>query len=609
MYAEIAIGSPSKRGTLVPFEDIWDIVYENGENQAVYRSVYLYDDEALNFIKRSGTLKNYLGSRIIDTIPIDIDKGQNTDEYTLKQAQAIVYSLENEFDLKEGNYQCYFSGTGYHINIGADVFGSGENGFEASPDLPFIVKQTMSSLFQNIDPAVYIRTALIRLPHTLNIKSQLFKVPLTRKELMGSTSEAIIKLASSRRLDFGLADLWGEGTLSDFIKRDVPEVREMKNVLEPRNIVPCMQTLYKRGPVSGSRNNTILRLASHFRRNGITSEATKAALLHWNKNQLNPQIIIDKVESTYNYGYKYGCEDELLVPVCEPRCVYYKNKDYAIDVKNREELQKDLSERLDTDYSGRMIDLAMMFGLEDKDCAIYPGELVTIFGPTGSNKTTLAQNIVLGYDFKADVIRKEWQQPTLFLSLELSGWYMHRRNLQIVSGMDKETVTKNHKYVGTTFGDYLGHINIQTVSATVETIQKQIKTLQPNVVVIDYIDLLDTPKHIRGGEYEQIRYISHFLSNLAVNSDIIIIQISQVSREYSRNEILDIYAGKGSGAIENASRKVIGINGKQSESDKTVSLFKNSDGDLFDVDLEWKPSFRLPVKGVSDENTYHQSRS
>ena len=78
--------------------------------------------------------------------------------------------------------------------------------------------------------------------------------------------------------------------------------------------------------------------------------------------------------------------------------------------------------------------------------------------------------------------------------------------------------------------------------------------------------------------------------------DIIIIQISQVSREYSRNEVLDIYAGKGSGAIENASRKVIGINGRQDNADKEVSLYKNSDGDLFNVQLEWKPSFRLPIK-------------
>jgi predicted ATP-dependent serine protease len=123
-------------------------------------------------------------------------------------------------------------------------------------------------------------------------------------------------------------------------------------------------------------------------------------------------------------------------------------------------------------------------------------------------------------------------------------------------------------------------------------IQKVIRDLQPQLVVVDYIDLIEAPKGIRG-EYEQVRYVSHFLSNLAVNLDIIIIQISQVSREYSRNQVLDIYAGKGSGAIENASRKVLGINGKQDSPEKTVSLFKNSDGDLFDIELEWTSSFRL----------------
>ena len=56
---------------------------------------------------------------------------------------------------------------------------------------------------------------------------------------------------------------------------------------------------------------------------------------------------------------------------------------------------------------------------------------------------------------------------------------------------------------------------------------------------------------------------------------------------------MDLYAAKGSGAIENASRKVIGITGSSDSKEKKVSLFKNSDGDLFDVTLEWTPSFRL----------------
>lgn len=599
----MAIGSPSRRGTLVPIDEQWDSVYEVGDTQAIYRSVYTYDEEAQDFIRKTGSVKNFFGTRHIDEVPIDIDKGQNTDEYTLKQTQAILYYIEKELSLKEGNYQCYFSGTGYHISLSAENFG-----FVPSPDLPFIVKQTMLEVFKDyqLDPNVYSRTAILRLPHTLNIKSQLYKIPLSRNEVMGGSYEKIQKEAQRRRLKWIGVELWGDESLSDMIQKDVPDVRSMKTVSEPSNIVPCIQTIYNRGPQKGSRNHTVLRVASHMRRHGLPSDATKATLLHWNDNQLHPQVVIDKVESTYNFGYKYGCQDHILASVCSPKCIYYKNKDYLVDVKTASSLQADLHDRLSTDFSGRAINLAKMFGLKDKDCTIYPGELVTIFGPTGANKTTLAQCITLGYDFANDTIVKEWTMPTLYLSLELSGWYMHRRNLQIVSGLDKKEVTMNYRWIGEQYKENVEHIVMQTISPDAALIQKQIRELQPRLVVVDYIDLVETPRNVRG-EYEQVRYVSHYLSNLAVNMDIIIVQISQVSREYSRNEVLDIYAGKGSGAIENASRKVIGINGRQDNTDKTVSLYKNSDGDLFEVDLEWKPSFRLPIKEAFNEKTPNQS--
>ena len=172
---------------------------------------------------------------------------------------------------------------------------------------------------------------------------------------------------------------------------------------------------------------------------------------------------------------------------------------------------------------------------------------------------------------------------------------MHRRNLQIVSGASKDTVMNNYKNLYDYHKEELSHIIMQSVSPTIPQIQDKIKQLQPKCVVIDYIDLVDVPFNKRG-EYEKLNYISHSLSNIAVNEDIIILQISQVSRDYSRNQIMDLYAAKGSGAIENASRKVIGITGSSENVEKKVSLFKNSDGDLFDVVLEWTPSFRLKRK-------------
>ena len=133
---------------------------------------------------------------------------------------------------------------------------------------------------------------------------------------------------------------------------------------------------------------------------------------------------------------------------------------------------------------------------------------------------------------------------------------------------------------------------VQTISPTLDKIAEKVRELEPSLVIVDYIDLVDTPSSYRG-EYEKIKYISHGLSNMAVNNDMIVIQISQVSREYSRNEVLDLYAGKGSGAIENASRKVIGLNGQSNSASRAVRLFKNTDGELFDTEVEWTPSFRL----------------
>ena len=43
--------------------------------------MYFYDEEGKQYVSQNGTLKNYFGMRYIDEVLIDIDKGQNTDDY------------------------------------------------------------------------------------------------------------------------------------------------------------------------------------------------------------------------------------------------------------------------------------------------------------------------------------------------------------------------------------------------------------------------------------------------------------------------------------------------------------------------------------------------
>ena len=354
LYVEVAIGSPHQRGLLMPlgkYEKNMSEFLERGQYIPIYRSHYLYDKDAYLFVQDNKSLKDYTGKRYVDNILIDIDRKDDSDDRVLEKAKLAVNEL-NSMGLKDGNYSIFYSGTGYHILVSADCFD-----FTPSEQLPYIVKQTMTQLFTtvNIDPAVYMRTSIYREQATKNAKSNLFKTKLLTQGFMQLTFDKIKKLASKPSNIDWEETLWGDGSLEDKVKTNVETVRSFKAVQEPTKVAPCVQQMFAEGPNEGNRNNVILRMASHFRRNGIPSDATKASLLHWNNNQLREEIVLEKVESVYNNGYQYGCQDVEMKARCKTHCIHYKKKDYDIEVKDFQQLQKRLEERMSTDFSGKTI--------------------------------------------------------------------------------------------------------------------------------------------------------------------------------------------------------------------------------------------------------------
>lgn len=377
----------------------------------------------------------------------------------------MVYRLE-EFDVSHKSIQCYFSGSGYHISIPNSCFG-----FICSDNIHYIVKNTVGKIFPEVDNSIFMRTGIYRVAHTVNKKTNLYKIPISVGELFDKRID-FNELASKSRIGYAYSERIGNNEMQKYIVNEAPRVKQANKVVEPLDVVPCVQRMLQAGPQEGNRNQTLMRIASHCSRHGIPSEYAKSMILHWNNNSLNENEVIEKVEYTYNRGYKYGCQDSIMHANCQTRCIYFKRKDYLVDVKNAEQLQKDLEFRLTTDFSGKTLDLAKSLGL-NVDCEIYPGELVTIFGPTGSGKTTFAQNLALGVDFVNDAINIDSQIPCLYLSLELSAWYMHRRNLQIVSGLDKDQVTENFEKVYALHKEKIEHLSIQTVAPNLDQIQQK----------------------------------------------------------------------------------------------------------------------------------------
>ena len=86
-YVEIAVESPRNRGTLVLKAELHKYIPLDGT--ALYRSVYLYNEDAKQFADSKGTLKGYQGERGIDNVLIDIDRKDNSDEYTLSKLRNV----------------------------------------------------------------------------------------------------------------------------------------------------------------------------------------------------------------------------------------------------------------------------------------------------------------------------------------------------------------------------------------------------------------------------------------------------------------------------------------------------------------------------------------
>ena len=124
-YIEIAIDTPRNRGHIINRKELASYI---NIDKPLYRSLYLYSEEGKEQINDAGSVSNFYGPRWIDKILIDIDKGDSSNEETLKRTCGYLLTLE-EYGLNiNKSVQPFFSGSGYHLIIPNSVFN-----FEPSP--------------------------------------------------------------------------------------------------------------------------------------------------------------------------------------------------------------------------------------------------------------------------------------------------------------------------------------------------------------------------------------------------------------------------------------------------------------------------------------------
>lgn len=173
------------------------------------------------------------------------------------------------------------------------------------------------------------------------------------------------------------------------------------------------------------------------------------------------------------------------------------------------------------------------FGLNLLDYTIgglFKGELTTIAARSGVGKTALALQIMLN--------AVEQGQKVLFISREMSNEQVLMRNISKETGIS----SKKMKYKELREGDWekiilameklnktkLIHINDRI--STVSGIKKRIRQIKPDLVIVDYIQLL-TPESNYQNREREVATISRELKNITLDFDIPLIQLSQLNDE------------------------------------------------------------------------------
>ena len=351
-YIELAIGSVSNRAYAIRPEHITKYIKPN---QELYRSLFILDDSAFEHFRDKGSIKSYKGTYALNTIIYDIDRGRKTGEDTRQRAISFMNTLLEQGVDTSKQAHIWFSGRGFHIEI-PNLYG-----FEESINLPYQVKMTIDSHFGKLVDNIYDKGRLIRVGYTINMKSELYKLPLSWQMINDMTYQEICEYCQTQKQDYhhepfdkdSVYPIWEDKVL------DVQEFREDEESISNTNLnahVTCVQKMWK-SEKDGERHITLLRMANAWRRMGIQKEGA-IKMSEYNIPSLDHNEILKILDDVYAWEHNgYSCSDTIMEKYCDPICKFYKNKNYGLEVLNVKELSNKLREFVHMDMDTNSFNL------------------------------------------------------------------------------------------------------------------------------------------------------------------------------------------------------------------------------------------------------------
>jgi len=185
MYSELVEHNVNNRDRIV---HVSDLGYFNQErNFDAYASAFQFDKYILEYVKIAGGIKGFgeeagTGKVYSEIMWIDIDNANLIEAQTT--AQQLIANLNKKYEVYADDLMIFFSGNkGFHIGIHNKLF----NGliFKGGYDLHDRIKMMAVEIADGlpIDTRIYNKNRIFRIPNSMNMKSGLYKIPISYEEL------------------------------------------------------------------------------------------------------------------------------------------------------------------------------------------------------------------------------------------------------------------------------------------------------------------------------------------------------------------------------------------------------------------------------------------
>ena len=576
-YIEYVETNISNRNQIIPIELYYDAIKSTAfVDKESYGSYYRFDSSYYDYVTQHSSVKGYEGLVYVDRLILDIDK-HSLDDATLYETVKAYIRECVEFGINKEDINLWYSGNGFHIEL-MNVFG-----FQPAKNVHEKVKQTLIKHF-NFADSIYDKTRIIRSNWSFNPKTEAYKTYIPLKYLEDISMEDIMLGAKGKEEYKFFTEEYNEWfkelnepekEIEPYLQTnviDAPTIikRAVTKISETNSVVTCMQHVFNEGAIEGSRHQKSLRLASSYKRSGLPFLAACASILEWNGTSMNDDNIIRIVQNVYEGNYQYGCNDVIMSEYCDAKCIYYKNKNYTLDIKDIDELEDSFRDYIKKDFSKKSIDMKEIWDVPSY--SFRPGELIIFSGDTGMGKTAFVQNIVA-----------KTKLDTLFLSLEMNEHLTFRRFIQIVAGKTKEWVVDSYlSNDNTSFRESMGHIKIMTIQPEIEAVKKIVAEQEPSVLVVDTTDELQVDGYKNDIQEQNMKI--NALKSMAQKHNLIIFAIHHINKSSATSGQLGIHSLKGSSSVVQKADKVILIRGaNRDDKYRMIQSVKSRDENAFEM--------------------------